>query len=103
MGDSRAMFLADSGELVDLTGDQVRKPLLGSGSARAVPLSFSLEPGTLLLCSDGLHNYANHQKLVARLADPASDNLARDLADLARLPSGGLQDDLSLIVVRCQS
>ena len=100
VGDSQAWFLPTQGEPTELTARQARKPLLGSGEAWAVPFSYPLEPGTLLLCSDGLHKYADHQRILARIREQRPEDLTTDLANLARMPSGGLQDDLSVIVVR---
>ena len=99
VGDSEAWFFPTEGEFVDLTSGQIRKPLLGSGSATAIPFSMEAMSGILLLCSDGLHKYADFVKVRERLREQNFQNLPADLADLARMPSGGLQDDLSIVAV----
>lgn len=99
VGDSEAWFFTTDGEFLDLTSGQVRKPLLGSGSATAIPFSMEAKSGILLLCSDGLHKYADFVKIRARLKEQNFHSLPTDLADLARMPSGGLQDDLSIVAV----
>lgn len=103
VGDSEAWFLNDRGELSDLTHRQRRKPLLGSGEAMVFPFTAPLEPGILLVASDGLFKYAPRSGLISRLSSEPFETLTTDLADLARLPTGGLQDDLSLAVVRIHS
>lgn len=99
VGDSEAWFFPTEGEFVDLTSVQVRKPLLGSGSATAIPFSMNATSGILLLCSDGLHKYADFVKIRERLREQNFQSLPTDLADLARMPSRGLQDDLSIVAV----
>lgn len=92
VGDSGAWLIGE--EIFDLTEHQQRKPLLGSGCA---PIAFRTPfAGTLLVASDGLLRYAKRAD-IARLAR-AFD--ARGLIDLVRLPSGGLQDDVSVVLVR---
>lgn len=103
VGDSEAWFLPDDGEFEDLTEHQYRKPLLGRGEAMAVSFKRRLEAGLLLLASDGLTKYAEFSEVLARLRAGAIETLAGDLADLARLPSGGLQDDLALVVIRIEA
>lgn len=97
VGDSQAWLVSD-GRVAVLTEHQKRKPLLGSGTA--VPVFFSSVPvpgATLLLGSDGLFNYVSQDRLVATL--PKTD-AANHLIAAARLPTGTLQDDLSLIICR---
>ncbi len=53
----------------------------------------------MLMCSDGVSKYVKWDDLLALLADETADFPWR-LADAARLPSGSLQDDLSLMYVR---
>ena len=97
VGDSAAWLVAD-GEVIDLTAEQRRKPLVGSGNAR--PVGFGPRPlsGRLLLASDGLIKYARPRDL-ARCACSGSpqDGVAALLAEV-RLPSGGLQDDVAVVL-----
>lgn len=94
--------------VIDLTGRQRRKPLLGSGAA--VPVGFSATwtagfsttwtPGTLLIATDGLFKYAPARRVaeIARGADLAA--AAEALVEQVRLPSGGLQDDVAVVLCR---
>jgi serine/threonine protein phosphatase PrpC len=99
IGDSGAWLIGTEG-IVDLTHDQQRKPLLGAG---CTPVGFATTfPGgsTLLIASDGLLRYAK-PAAIARLA--SGDNLERaasTLVDLVRLPTGRLQDDVSIVLCR---
>lgn len=97
VGDSRALALRGTAA-VDLTADTRRKPLLGSGRASASRFA-AREVDTLLLGSDGLFTYADEGAIVSSLCEPTPD-CAWQLADRARLPSGRLHDDLSLVLVR---
>jgi serine/threonine protein phosphatase PrpC len=68
-------------------------------------MPFPIEAGpigtaTLLVASDGLFKYAAHRE-IARLARAADlEVAARALIDLVRLPAGGLQDDVSVVLCR---
>ena len=82
----------------ELTADQHRKPLLGSG--RAVPVVFTAASiDALFIASDGLVKYASSSEVQAILAADEPE-LPRQLADAARLPSGALHDDLAIVSVR---
>lgn len=94
VGDSKA-FLID-GRMVDLTANQQRQPLLGSGEAVVRAFESALTAGTILVCTDGLHKYAAKDKLVAAAAAMNS----RALIDLGRLPNGKLFDDAAAVLVR---
>jgi serine/threonine protein phosphatase PrpC len=97
VGDSQAWARCD-GDWTELTEHQSRRPLVGSGGAEPTP--FSCGPvDALLLATDGLVSYVAPQRLVALLRANEVD-LPAQLADAARLPSGALQDDLALILVR---
>ena len=84
----------------DLTHRQHPKPFLGSGAA--VPVAFSARrfAGPLLLATDGLLKYTSPELIcdVARGED--LDQAAKGLVDLVRLRSGGLQDDVAVILCR---
>jgi len=99
VGDSGA-WLIDAAAVVDLTRSQRRKPLVGAGCA---PVGFSNEfvsASTLLIASDGLLRYAKPTD-IARVARQTSlGEAARSLIDLVRLPSGKLQDDISIVLCR---
>lgn len=100
VGDSGAWLIGD--DLVDLTADQRRKPLLGAG---ATPVAFTAGPladRTLVLASDGLWKYARPADIsaAARLTDLAA--AAAALLALVRLPSGDLPDDVALVLARAR-
>lgn len=96
VGDSEAWALR-GGEWRELTAGQSRKPLLGSG--RATPAGFMEgDVERLLIASDGLVKYAAWATITALLSEDGPE-LLWQLADAARLPSGALPDDLSLILV----
>ena len=99
VGDSVAWIISDE-SVDDLTANQIRKPLLGSGAA--VPIGFERSgwTGTILLASDGLINYAPRQRLWEIARGPDLELAARQLIDLVRLRSGALQDDTSIILCR---
>jgi len=100
VGDSVAWLVGADG-IVELTGEQRRKPLLGSGEARVTPFEHGAWSGTLLVASDGLASYVRRADVVATLA--AAGDLAvaaQRLVELVRLASGGLPDDVSIVLVR---
>lgn len=99
VGDSAAWVISPSG-CDDLTGSQVQKPLLGSGSAKPVSFQKGFLGGTLLVASDGLVKYAPRQKICTLALDANLAGAGRKIIDLARLRSGALQDDVALILCR---
>jgi serine/threonine protein phosphatase PrpC len=98
VGDSAAWFIGPD-EVVDLTGNQERFRL-GSGVAR--PTSFNLrpQPGTLLMASDGLFNYAPSDWICEAARGANMDQAADALVSLVRLKSGALQDDVGIVLAR---
>jgi len=99
VGDSAAWAISASG-CCDLTGNQVHKQLLGSGSARPVPFQTQGFSGTLLVASDGLVKYARRELICRCALEKDLPSAARKIVDLARLRSGQLQDDVSLVLCR---
>jgi PPM family protein phosphatase len=98
VGDSEA-WLVDKGQVADLTENQRRKPLLGSGLAKPVAFGPVAFVGVLVLGSDGLFRYVDPEK-IRRLSAIVPVNEAADaLLQAARLPSGSLHDDISVIVM----
>jgi serine/threonine protein phosphatase PrpC len=100
VGDSGAWIVrGDSHE--DLTRDQSRKPILGSG---ARPVAFSSGPldGTLLVATDGVLKYAPAPTLRRLAAGGDLDAAAAAMIDAARLGSGALQDDATVVICRRQ-
>ena len=99
-GDSCAWVVQADGRTDDLTARQHRKRRLGSG--RAGPVAFARPglAGTLLVATDGLFNYARPERIVGVALQEDLDGAAMDLIQLVRLPGGGLQDDVGLVLVR---
>jgi PPM family protein phosphatase len=99
VGDSGAWIVTETGH-EDLTENQHRKPGLGTGMVIAVPFAARRWTGTLLLASDGLLKYTSDEAIcqVARGADLQS--AASGLVDLVRLRSGGLPDDVAVLLCR---
>jgi hypothetical protein len=99
VGDSEAVILGATGT-IELTEGQQRKPLMGAGIPRVWTFSGQLSLGeTLVVASDGLWKYVARTALLSSLQGPISQLCGR-LTDLARLPSGGLNDDVGIAVVR---
>jgi PPM family protein phosphatase len=98
VGDCGAWLIDD--QLHDLTAHQIRKPLVGSGKAAPVAFEAELGAATLLLASDGLFNYARREQILGLARSPDLDAAANALANLPRLRSGTLPDDVSVILCR---
>ena len=100
VGDSGAWILSTGQNIVDLTALQHRKPLLGD-NAIVTPCD-SGPPGhsTLLVASDGLLKYVPRSDIARIATGPDLRSAAASLVDRARLPSGGLQDDIAVVLVR---
>ncbi len=99
VGDSEVWLIRDSDD-VALTAFQERKPLLGTGNA--TPRVFVTPPlkGTLVIATDGLFKYAPRQHLLTILRSDDLHSIPQRAVDLARLPSGDLQDDIAIVVCR---
>jgi len=87
VGDAGAWLIDDT--VVDLTANQVRKPLLGTG--------------TLLLASDGLLKYAPPDAIARVARERDLQNAVHSIAELPRLRSGSLPDDVSVVLCRASS
>jgi serine/threonine protein phosphatase PrpC len=99
VGDSGAWALTVDGVL-DVTERQRRKPLLGSGEAEPVGFGPLLFNDRVLVASDGLLKYAARERIRRSTFIEDIDAAADELVAAARLPSGLLQDDLSLVIVQ---
>ena len=99
VGDSRAVIVRD-GTISELTANQNRKPLIGSGMAE--PVGFVCTPldGLLLLGTDGFFNYAKPDAILASIARSDFQTLPRKCIEMVRLPSGDYWDDVAVAVVR---
>ena len=99
VGDSQAWLIRDY-ELVNLTANQRRKPLLGSGDAVPVGLSEGAVNGVLIVASDGLCNYVKRADVVKLVSQGEFVCLPRQLLSLVRLRSGEFWDDVGIVVCR---
>ena len=99
VGDSQA-WLIDGDSFIDLTQNQNRKPLLGSGFASPVAFTHSPLSGLLLMSSDGFCNYAKRDALTPLIAQSDFYAIPRKCIELVRLPSGELWDDVAIAAAR---
>lgn len=99
VGDSEAWVIKD-GKIVNLTANQNRKPLLGSGAAS--PVSFMCSPldGVLLLATDGFCNYVKRDRVPAMITQSDFYTIPRHCIEMVRLPSGALWDDIGIVAAR---
>ena len=100
-GDSKAWLFGEE-RVIELTCNQLRKPLLGSG---AIAVSFGPEQfvGRLLLASDGLVNYAEAREIAANVARGSIFEAASYLAELPMLKSGAFPDDVAILLAEASS
>jgi serine/threonine protein phosphatase PrpC len=83
----------------DLTAAQHAKPLLGSGRASPITFGPHFFNDRVLVASDGLLKYVPRERIRSlALLNPPS-RAVDELIAAARLPSGALQDDLSVALV----
>jgi PPM family protein phosphatase len=99
VGDSKA-WLLENGDLDDLTRNQVRKPLLGSGEAQPVGFMHTASQGLLLVCTDGFSNYVRRDTLLKEILWIDFSILPRKLVEMVRLASGDLWDDVGIVVCK---
>jgi serine/threonine protein phosphatase PrpC len=99
VGDSAAWRVTAKG-WYDLTRRQERKPFLGTGAARPVPFALGAWDGTLLVATDGLLKYTSAERIAEAARGPDLPRAAGQLVDLVRLRSGGLQDDVAVVLCR---
>ncbi|MFP2932767.1 SpoIIE family protein phosphatase [Pyxidicoccus sp. 3LG] len=99
VGDSE-LWLIHGDRHTALTEHQRRKPLLGRGEATPVCFEVPWTEGVLLAGTDGLFKYADAPRIRASASGPDLASSARALASLPRLASGGLQDDVGLVLIR---
>ena len=96
-GDSEAWVIQGS-QFNDLTKNQMRKPLVGSGQSDPVSFTAKLQGGLLLVASDGLFKYTRPEKICEAAKRVPLPDLPKALVDLVRLKSGKLQDDVAVFV-----
>jgi serine/threonine protein phosphatase PrpC len=99
VGDSGVLGFSKIG-VENLTANQVRKPLLGSGFAIPVGFTRNQLDGTLLIASDGLLKYTSQEKIAATILAADFKNAAAKLIELVRYQSGALPDDVSVLLAQ---
>jgi PPM family protein phosphatase len=99
VGDSSAWLISATGEATDLTALQRRKPLLGSGEALPVEFEAERRGSRLLLATDGLTKYAPPARICSLVTKGTVVDALDALANCVRLPSGGLHDDVAVVLV----
>jgi len=99
VGDTQA-WIIDHEATIELTRNQNRKPLLGSGNAS--PVSFMSRPlnGTLLIATDGFFDYAKRGAIPELIAQSDFYSIPRRCIEMVRLPSGHLWDDIGIVAAR---
>lgn len=102
VGDCRAWFFNEHGA-VEMTGKQQEKPMIGSGTAALTPFAIQSTIGTVLVCSDGLWRNAEHNQMLKIAGDPDIGQATKSLLALPRYPSGGLPDDVAVIICRLEA
>jgi len=99
-GDSEA-WLVDHDELAFLSEGQRRKPLLGGGDVEPHAFTTAMGPTqTLLLAIGGSSSTQRRISTALRRVDLSLEEVGASLIQLVRLPRGGLQDDVGLVIVR---
>ena len=101
IGDSEAWLFADDGP-IELTEHQIKKPLLGDGGIPVLFQAGLLAGATLVVASDGLWHYAKLDAIAAVARGKDLATTATSLIELVRLPTGGLSDDVAVVIVRSQ-
>jgi serine/threonine protein phosphatase PrpC len=99
VGDSQAWIIGH-GHVKNLTENQNRKPLLGSGCAVPVSFTHSTLVGVLLIGTDGFFNYVKREAVSPIVAQTDFYSLPRTCIETVRLPSGELWDDVAIAAAR---
>jgi serine/threonine protein phosphatase PrpC len=97
VGDSRSCLIAESA-IVDLTRNQRRKPLLGTGAAVPTAVARQRLSGRLVVATDGLFNYLDLSRLAVLTRSSPLRSALDSLVEAVRLPGGTFQDDIALVV-----
>lgn len=96
-GDSEA-YILENNCLTSLTDGQDLNGFIGSGHAAPISFKKIFTDGVLILASDGLWKYAQPQNIIKELSSSRQKASSARLADLARMQSGHLNDDISILL-----
>jgi PPM family protein phosphatase len=102
VGDCEAWVFVNGTTPKNLTAEQIRKPLLGEGTAIPVGFEACVNGGTLLAATDGLWKYLDRARIAKATAIRPLATAADALVDGVRLRSGALQDDVAVAIVGWQ-
>lgn len=98
VGDSGAWLIPATGDWINLTQAQQRKPFIGAGGVQPIPFWHLATNGSLLMATDGLFKYTSPKQVVTACREHPTDVAARKLIQLVRYPSGALPDDVTIIL-----
>ena len=103
VGDCEAWTFVDDAA-INLTVEQVRKPLLGEGKARPVGFERICDPTqveeySLVVATDGLWKYLDRDRIVTASALRPLDMAVEALVEGVRMWSGFLQDDVAIALI----
>jgi hypothetical protein len=101
VGDCEAWAIFES-SIIRLSEGQQKKPLLGTGHAVPFVKVFGELHKPLILGTDGFFKYAKAELVPPVVLGAKFFEIPRKLADLVRLRSGSLQDDLAIVCCRLQ-
>jgi len=99
VGDSGIWLIPATGNWINLTVHQQRKPMIGSGDAKPAALRYPRFEGTLLLATDGLLKYTSADRIVETCRGQPANTAAQSLTELVKYPSGNYPDDVTLILM----
>jgi serine/threonine protein phosphatase PrpC len=98
VGDSGAWLIPATGDIINLTRGQQRKPFIGCGSTNPMAFRHPNIKGSLLLATDGLLKYTSAEKITAVCREHPTEIAAQRLIELVRYPSGAFPDDVTVIL-----
>jgi hypothetical protein len=101
VGDCEAWAFFDS-SIIRLSDGQHRKPLLGTGDAVPFVKEFGELHKPLIVGTDGFFKYVKADLVPPIVLGAQFFEIPRKLAELVRLHSGSLHDDLAIVSCRLQ-
>jgi len=99
VGDS-LVWAFSSNNRMELTQQQERKPLLGSGVAAARPFAQAAFEATIVVATDGLWKYTSLEAIEKCVRVGDAIRLAEQLSELVKLRSGDFPDDVAIATCR---
>lgn len=99
VGDCRVWLFKGSKPPEEPTMPQNRRPLLGEGNAAPTKFNARLTRGMLIMATDGLWKCASLSHITKIVRSLPPEKVADALVECARLPTGGLQDDIAVAVM----